>query len=80
MNFQGYSLLDEVKSEELQEQLNQMAAKASDRKDELVDLLNEEQPTKSRLVDSAYSQCTWWEGCYYCQDQDLKWYRVKCFT
>lgn len=80
MKHQGYSLLDEVKSTELQAQLNRIAAKASDRKDELVDLLNNEQPTKSRLVDSAYLQCTWWEGCYYCQDQDLKWYRVKCFT
>jgi acyl-CoA reductase-like NAD-dependent aldehyde dehydrogenase len=77
---QRYDFLDEVESEQLQEQLNRIAAKASDRKDELVDLLNEEQPTKSRLVDAAYLQCIWWEGCYYCQMQDLRWYRVKCFT
>lgn len=51
-----------------------------DRKAEIVELLNNEQPSKSRLVDLNYARCTWWEGCYYCQDSKTKqWYQVKCF-
>ncbi|NJO78992.1 MAG: hypothetical protein HC827_11025 [Cyanobacteria bacterium RM1_2_2] len=65
--------------ESLQTTLNEVAAQLADRKDEVVDLLSDEQPSKSRLVDLAYIQCTWWEGCYYCQDEKKQWYRVKCF-
>lgn len=66
-------------SESLQTTLNEIALQLADRKDEVVDLLSDEQPSKSRLVDLSYVQCTWWEGCYYCQDEAKQWYRVKCF-
>jgi hypothetical protein len=66
-------------SEALQQTLDDIAARTDDRKDEVVDLLSDEQPSKSRMVDMAYSQCIWWEGCYYCQDESRRWYQVKCF-
>ncbi|HEY9622123.1 MAG TPA: hypothetical protein V6C78_17335 [Crinalium sp.] len=70
---------DDLISEELQQTLNRIAARAGDRKDEVVDMLSNEQPAKSRMVESAYVHCTWWEGCYYCQDENQQWHRVKCF-
>jgi hypothetical protein len=66
-------------SEALQQTLDDIAARTDDRKDEIVDLLSDEQPSKSRMVDMAYTQCIWWEGCYYCQDESRRWYQVKCF-
>ncbi len=65
--------------EALQQTLNTIAATMTDRKDEVVDLLCDEQPAKSRQVDMSYVRCTWWEGCYYCQDEVKQWHRVKCF-
>lgn len=59
--------------------LNQLSVKGADRKNEIVDLLSGEQPSKSRQVDLEYTCCTWWEGCYYCQDHNKQWHRVKCF-
>jgi hypothetical protein len=59
--------------------LNDVAGRMSDRKDEIVDLLSGEQPAKSRQVDLSYVRCTWLEGCYYCQDEQGQWYRIKCF-
>jgi hypothetical protein len=67
-------------SDELQQRLDQISATAADRKDEIVDLLSDEQPSKSRLVDANYDACTWWEGCYYCRDEQNRWHRVKCFA
>ena len=64
----------------LQETLNRVAVRLSDRKEEVVELLSDEQPSKSRLVELSYMQCTWWEGCYYCQDENRQWHQVKCFT
>jgi hypothetical protein len=66
-------------SEALQQTLNVVAETMADRKNEIVNLLGDEQPTKSRHVDVAYTRCTWWEGCYYCQDEARQWHRVKCF-
>lgn len=66
-------------SGELQKTLDEVAAKLPDRKGEVVDMLGGEQPAKSRQVDLAYVRCMWWEGCYYCQDEQQRWHRVKCF-
>lgn len=66
-------------AESLQKTLNELAAQLKDRKSEVVDLLSDEQPAKSRFVDLSYTQCMWWEGCYYCQDEFQQWHRVKCF-
>ena len=63
----------------LQKTLDAVAGNMSDRKDEIVDLLNDEQPAKSRQVEMSYSRCIWWEGCYYCQDDVKQWHRIKCF-
>lgn len=65
--------------EPLQKKLNEIAAQLADRKSEVVDLLSDEQPTKSRQVEMSYTKCMWWEGCYYCQDESQQWHRVKCF-
>jgi len=27
-----------------------------------------------------YIRCTWWGGCYYCQDLKGKWRIVKCYA
>jgi hypothetical protein len=63
----------------VQEKLNELATQQSDRKGEIVDLLSDEQPSKSRQVEMSYVQCLWWEGCYYCQDEFQQWHQVKCF-
>jgi hypothetical protein len=66
--------------ESLKKTLDSIAAKVADRKDEVVNVLSNEQPAKSRMVEDSYIQCTWWEGCYYCQDENKNWHRVKCFA
>jgi hypothetical protein len=66
-------------SKPLQETLDDLVAQLGNRKSEVVELLNGEQPSKSRLVDLSYMQCVWWEGCYYCQDEEKRWHRIKCF-
>lgn len=65
--------------EPLKETLDDLVAQLDNRKNEVVNLLSDEQPSKSRLVDLSYTQCIWWEGCYYCQDEDKQWHRIKCF-
>jgi len=66
-------------SETLQRSLDEIAEQMMDCKEQVVELLSDEQPTKSRMVDLSYTQCTWWEGCYYCRDEAKQWHRVKCF-
>lgn len=66
-------------SDSLQKTLDALVVDMGDRKDEVVELLSSEQPTKSRLVDLSYTQCTWWEGCYYCRDEANQWHCIKCF-
>jgi len=70
---------DDVLPESLQRTLDGIAARAADRKAELITALSDEQPAKSKKVDQDYIACTWWEGCYYCQDDQKQWHRVKCF-
>jgi hypothetical protein len=63
----------------LQQTLDEISPKLADRKNEVIDLLCGEQPTKSREVELTYTHCTWWEGCYYCRDEAGQWNRIKCF-
>ncbi len=28
----------------------------------------------------SYDVCTWWDGCYYCRDEDGNWTQVKCYS
>jgi len=80
MNQPKILFAEDVISDDLQKLLDKIAAKASDRKEEVVEILSDEQPTKSHFVETQYAQCTWWEGCYYCQDEHNQWHRVKCFA
>lgn len=66
-------------SQTLSATLDQIAEQLTDRKGEVVELLGDEQPAKSRFVEMTYSKCAWWEGCYYCCDQAGQWHQVKCF-
>ncbi|NES21214.1 MAG: hypothetical protein F6K41_20360 [Symploca sp. SIO3E6] len=60
-------------SEELHKILNQEANKpTADRKDEVATLLN------SESFVATYDACIWWDGCYYCQDENDHWYCIKC--
>ena len=27
-----------------------------------------------------YFRCTWWGGCYYCQDLNENWHLIKCYA
>ncbi|MBX7222611.1 MAG: hypothetical protein K1Y36_21875 [Blastocatellia bacterium] len=27
---------------------------------------------------AAYIRCTWWAGCYYCQDSNGQWHLIYC--
>jgi hypothetical protein len=76
----SYTLTSDVLPKSLTQTLDQIAAKAADCKDKVVDELSNEQPTKSKWVEEVYVTCTWWEGCYYCQDEQKNWHRVKCFA
>lgn len=72
--------LYEIVSPETQQMLNWLTRRATnDRKDEVVELLSNDEPAKSQIVDSTFTNCTWFDGCYYCQDENQQWYRVKCF-
>lgn len=60
-------------SEELQRTLEQEASRVSaNRKDEVATLLNSE-----RCL-SSYKACIWWDGCYYCKDDNNDWYCIRC--
>ena len=60
-------------SYQLQKTLNKEALNPfADRKDEVATLLNSE-----RCL-SFYNACIWWDGCYYCKDENHSWYCVKC--
>jgi hypothetical protein len=59
-------------SNTLQATLNQVARKSTNRIDDVATLLNSEN------FASYYNACIWWDGCYYCQDEDDSWYCIKC--
>lgn len=31
-----------------------------------------------RELASSFSRCTWWGGCYYCQDASGRWQLIHC--
>lgn len=69
----------EVVAPETQKMLNWLVSRAVDRKNEVVDMLSNDEPAKSHEVDSQFIACTWFDGCYYCQDSNKQWYQVKCY-
>jgi len=34
---------------------------------------------KAEFAD-GFIRCTWWNGCYYCQDIDGKWRVIECYA
>ena len=30
--------------------------------------------------DGKYVRCTWWGGCYYCQDSAGDWHLIHCYA
>lgn len=62
-------------SEELQQNLDQIAERLPRNQwDEVAEKLGD----ASLLL--SYEVCTWWNGCYYCRDEQGNWHKVKCFT
>ena len=61
-------------SDELNETLNHITG----------EMLQESDETKSFLTDhqknSQYRRCTWYNGCYYCQNSNGYWYLVYCIA
>jgi hypothetical protein len=66
-------------SAETEKMLNWLTRKSADRKEEIVQLLSYNEPENSDVVESEFVSCTWYDGCYYCQDENKKWYQVKCY-
>ncbi len=44
---------------------------------------DERQVVLEKLGDASallkYEVCTWWDGCYYCRDEEGNWTQVKCY-
>lgn len=63
--------------EEVQETLDWLTDQAAAESfDEVVGLLGIKEPAKSQEVKSSFRSCTWWDGDYYCQDENWKWHFV----
>jgi hypothetical protein len=45
-----------------------------DKLKEITDLLRDPE------IHAAYVRCTWWGGCYYCQDETGSWHLVYCYA
>jgi hypothetical protein len=45
---------------------------------------NRVKEVRALLVDRRLSdnnvRCTWWDGCYYCQDEKGDWKLISCFV
>jgi len=64
--------------------------KVSKELSEVLDRLAGEIPARRRAevrgllgntgFDASYIRCTWWDGCYYCQDHDGMWHIIKCYA
>ena len=35
---------------------------------------------RETAADEKYIRCTWWAGCYYCQDLWCKWHVIECYA
>jgi len=31
-------------------------------------------------IHASYLRCTWWGGCYYCQDENGFWHLIYCYA
>lgn len=64
--------------DEVQETLDCLTDQAAaESLNEVVALLGiKEHHNQSQEVKSAFRSCTWWDGDYYCQDENWKWHFV----
>lgn len=64
--------------EEAQETLDCLTDQAAAESfDEVNKLLNTKEPALSQELKSSFRSCTWWDGDYYCQDENWKWHFVN---
>ncbi len=49
---------------------------AAESLNEVVELLSIKGTAKSEVVKSAFCSYTWWDGDYYCQDENWRWHFV----
>lgn len=62
-------------ADELQETLDLLTDRgAAESLQEVVNLLNTKSPTLSSKVGFNFQTCTWWDGDYYCQDENWQWH------
>lgn len=69
---------------------SQSSKKVSKEMSEVLNRLSGEIPkdrvkeVRSLLVDRKLAEgnvrCTWWDGCYYCQDEHGEWKLVSCYA
>ena len=70
----GQAVTEEI-SEDLKRRLDWvMQSQAVDRRDEVTDLLQDE------LLPSDIRTCAWWDGCYYCKDEQGEWHNIRCIA
>lgn len=64
-------------ADEVQETLDRLTDQvAAESLPEVIELLNTKAPASCQEVKSAFQSCTWWDGDYYCQDENWKWHLV----
>ncbi len=64
-------------ADEVQETLDWLTdIAAAESLDEVVKLVGIKEPALSQQVKSSYRSCTWWDGDYYCQNENWRWHLV----
>ncbi|HCF29942.1 MAG TPA: hypothetical protein DEV81_22695 [Cyanobacteria bacterium UBA11049] len=64
-------------ADEVQETLDRLTDQvAAESLPEVVELLNIKAPALGQEIESSFQSCTWWDGDYYCQDENWRWHSV----
>lgn len=64
-------------ADEVQETLDWLTDQvAAESLPEVVELLSIKAPALLQEVESSFQSCTWWDGDYYCQDENWRWHSV----
>lgn len=64
-------------ADEAQETLDWLTdQEAAESFEQVVKLLDNKEPALSEEAKSSFRSCTWWDGDYYCQDENWKWHFV----
>jgi hypothetical protein len=64
-------------ADEVQETLDWLTdIAAAESLDEVVKLVGIKEPALSQEFKSSYRSCTWWDGDYYCQNENWRWHLV----